>query len=209
MKEILYILYSVIFAVIAACTGHNTAFDTAFQPPVEEIRWGMMPEDVIGILDIPEESIQKYDDTLVRIQCEDMNVFGQTADVEMTFDVQSGAGLLGMQICFEDSSREFLTETLNEAYGDYTAVNDKGEPCQWESEKIEDMPEEIQEKIRYAKVEYPARKNFEKDFSEEAVWNNLKAQPLVKVMLGTDSVYYDAENMAGYFMLCDDQAFYE
>lgn len=207
MKKISYLLSIAMALSLSACSQQAQSSNTVFQPPIESIHWGMMPEEVIEVLALPEECILNHDGKIVFLQCEEINIFGQSADVLMTFDVQAQIGLLSMEVCFDDYSQESLAETLHNTYGDVSAVDSEGLPCRWESEKIEDMSEEVQERFRYVWVEYPAENNNGEAFSEETIWNAKKSQPLVAVTLNGNTLNYEAGNMAGYLILEDDNAY--
>lgn len=209
MKKGLGILSFAIVLSLSGCSQQEQAPAAAFQPPVEEIDWGMMPEEVMERLALSEECILNDDGKVVVLQCDDMSVFGQSADVQMTFDVSYQIGLLSMAVRFDDASAESLVETLNRIYGDYTAVDSEGNPCRWESEKVEDLPEEVQERFRYMKVEATAWNDEQGGFSKEAVWNTYKSESLVAANLSGNILYYQAGNMAAYQLCVDDSAYEE
>lgn len=209
MKKILCLLCLVTILSLSACSEESQILDAAFQPPIEDVNWGMTPEEVMDILALPEDCIFNGDEGTITLQCENMDIFGQSADVVMSFDVQYKMGLMNMIIFFTDLSDESLVEALNHAYGDYSAVDSEGVPCRWESEKIEDMSERIQERFQYVLLESPAWNDGQGVFSKETVWNEKKGQPLVAVTLNGSILYYNAGHMAGYLLFDDDNAYEE
>lgn len=207
-KRILYI-YIILILTFVACSNREHTSEPSFQPPIENIQWGMMPETVMDIMKLSEKNILYQDESGASIRCEDMEVFGQKADVEMSFDIRYQLGLLGMRIIFEEPVQDGMVDVLNNVYGEYCEVNDAGSPCKWGSETVEELPEEIQERYRYAQIEVPAQRNLSGDFSQEAQWDVLKKQALVAVTLRNDILNYDAGNMAAYRNLYSDEAAYE
>lgn len=172
MKKISYLLSIAMVLSLSACSQQAQSPGTVFQPPIESIHWGMMPEEVIEVLALPEECILNH-------------------------------------VCFDGYSQESLAEALHNTYGDDSAVDREGLLCRWESEKIEDMSEEVQERFRYIWIEYPAENNNGEAFTEETIWNAIKSQPLVAVTLNGNTLNYEAGNMAGYLILEDDDAYEE
>lgn len=209
MKKILSLLCIIMALSLSACSRQAQSPDAVFQPPIENISWGMMPEEIMEILSLPEECILNDDGRIVSLQCEELNIFGQSAAVVMTCDVQAKMGLMSIYVEFEDNSQESLAETLNNTYGAYSAVDNAGVPCRWESQKIEDMSEEVQERFQYVWTEPTTGDDSQKDFSRESIWNAKKSQPLVAVSLNGSVLNYDAGNMAIYLMLEDDNAYEE
>lgn len=207
MKKVLCLFCIVTILSLPACSEQSQAFDAAFQPPIEDVHWGMTSEEVMEILALPEDCILNSDDGSITLQCENMDIFGQCADVVMSFDVRYKMGLMNMIIFFTDLSGESLVEALNHAYGDYSAVDSEGVPCRWESEKIEDMSERIQERFQYVQLESPAWNDEQGVFSKETVWNTIKGQSLVAVTLNGNILYYNAGHMAAYLVLNDDNAY--
>lgn len=207
MKKKLSSLCIVVILILSACSRQDQVADTAFKPPIEDIHWGMMPEEVMDTLALSEECIRNSDEGIIILLCEDMNLFGQSADVEMIFDMRSQMGLLYMWAYFNDYSKKRIVEVLSNTYGDYSAIDNEGVPCQWESEKIEDMPEEIQERFRQIQVDSGAWDDEQDVFSKETVWNAVKSQPLVTVTLSDNVLNYNAANMAGYLMISDEDAY--
>lgn len=209
MKKLWCVLSFTILLSLTACSGQEEAVCNGFQPPIEGVQWGMTPEEVLEVMELPEECIISDDGKTVSIQCEKIDVFGQSADASMTFDENYKIGLYRMKFFFDNPSRESLVEALNRSYGAYCVVNDAGEPSRWESEKVEDLPEHIQDRYRYTLIEMPAQKELEGDFSQESQWNALKSQALVSVTLGGDMLSYQADNMAAYLTLYSEDEAYE
>lgn len=209
MKKMLYFLSFAIVLSLTACSEQVQAPDIVFQSPVKDVNWGMSPVEVIEILELSEEGIQNNNGGIVVLKCEDLDIFGQSADVEMMFDTQAQMGLMHMWIYFHDVSKESLVETLNNAYGDCSMIDSEGVPCQWKSEKIEDMSEEIQERFQQILVFPTAWDNEQSGFSGETIWNAKKTQSLVTVTLSDNILNYNATYMAGYLVLSDDNAYEE
>ena len=175
MKKAGILVCCAVIMSLAACSQQPRTSGTAFQPPIEGVQWGMSPEEVMDVLSLSEECIQNSDEWTATLQCDDMEIFGQDAD-----------GLV-------------------EAYGGHSGVNAGGKPYLWEDEKIEELPEGIQERFRYMWLEFPPRE--EEIFSEETIWNAYKVQPLVTVALNDNVLTYDGGNMAAYLIYNDDIAY--
>lgn len=207
MKKIIILVSCIIIMSLTACSPQAKTSGASFQPPIDGIEWGMMPEEVMDVLSLPDECIQHNDEWTAVLQCGDMEIFEQNADVLMVFDMKSQIGLLAVSVRFPDASEESLSEMLVDAYGEYSAVNAGGTPCLWENEKIEELPEEIQERFRYMWMEFLPREGEQETFSREAIWNAHKAQPLVTVALNGDVLTYTGGNMAEYLIYNDDAAY--
>lgn len=205
MKKAGILVCCAVIMSLAACSQQPQTSGTAFQPPIEGVQWGMSPEEVMDVLSLSEECIQNSDEWTAILQCDDMEIFGQDADALMVFDMKSQVGLVKMSIVFPDASEESLAERLVEAYGGHSGVNAGGKPYLWEDEKIEELPEGIQERFRYMWLECPPRE--EEIFSEETIWNAYKVQPLVTVALNDNVLTYDGGNMAAYLIYNDDTAY--
>ncbi len=204
MKKVLCSLWLAVILIVPACARQEYASSQTFRPPIEGIQWGMMPEEVMEILSLSGECIQSGDENVTTLICSDRKVFGQNADVEMVFDIQAEMGLQYMEVCFTDLSKELLVEALNQTYGDYSAIDKEKVPCQWQSEKIEDMPDDVQEIFRQILADSLERDGGQGVFSMESVWNTIKTQPLVTVTLHDNILIYHAANMAGYLKFCGD-----
>lgn len=209
MRKAEWLLCVAVILMFSSCSQQSVTAETTFQPPIDGVEWGMMPDQVVDVLSLSEECIQKNIQNDVEwtavIECGDIEIFDQSADVVMVFDLKSQVGLSGISICFEDASEESMAEILSSVYGEYSAVNAEGTPCLWGNEKIEELPEEIQERFRYMWVEFPPRE--EESFSKETIWNSYKAQPLVTVALNGDVLTYSGGNMALYLIYNDDTAY--
>lgn len=203
MKKIVCLLSISLILSLSACSQREQAdsSDVSFQPPMEGVCWGMMPEEVMELLELPEECVLSDNGTVMVLQCEDQNIFGQSADVALTFDTAHQMGLLNMNIRFAEPSGESLAEALSEAYGESCAAAGQGVPCLWESEKIEDLSEEVQERFQFMLVRDAD------SFSQEARWDTIKSQPLVTVTLSEDVLNYYGGNMAAYQIFGDDAAY--
>lgn len=105
MRKAEWLLCVAVILMFSSCSQQSVTAETTFQPPIDGVEWGMMPEEVAEILSLPEECTLDSE-KIVTIQCEDMDVFGQKADVEMTFDMQSQIGLLNVRVYFEDYPEE-------------------------------------------------------------------------------------------------------
>lgn len=185
--------------------GKDDKFAAAFEPPIKGIFWGMTPEEVAERLDIPKENISRGEFGNVTMVFENQKVFGQKGDVTLLFDMSHGEpGLLELWVSFEDLDREALRQSLEKMYGERIAAN----PDKWGSERVEELPQEMQDRMYFLKVEGPS-KAISMSFSKETVWNSLKSQPLVTVTLGENSLSYNAQNMAGYLMIRDEERYKE
>lgn len=211
MKKVCILISCVIIMSLAGCSRQAQTSGASFQPPIDGIEWGMMPDEVMDALSLSEECIQKYSQDNVEwtavLQCGNMEIFEQNADVVMVFDLKSQIGLLTISVCFPDASEESLSEMLVDAYGEHSAVNAEGNPCLWENEKIEELPEEIQERFRYMWMEFLPREGEQENIFKEAIWNAHKAQPLVTVALNGNVLIYTGGNMAEYLIYNDDAAY--
>lgn len=205
MKKIRSLLGFAVILLLSACGQKEQTAAAAFQPPMEGVSWGMMPEEVMELLALPQESIESDDGTVVVLQCGEQSIFGQNADVKLTFDTTHQIGLLKMNIQFSAPSGDALVETLNEAYGEQGMAAGRDDPIRWESEKIEELPEEVQERFEFMLTQ--AFSKNEGPFSQESVWDMTKSQPLVTVTLRDENLNYYAGNMAVYLIYNDDAAY--
>lgn len=204
-------LWAVCFAVVlslSACARQEQTPAAAFQPPTEGVWWGMSPEEAMENPALSEDCILSDDGKVVVLQWEDRELWGKNADIEMIFNTQPQIGLLRLNVYFEDLSEEALIEILNRTYGDCTAADREGLPNRWESEKIADMPERIQERFRYMRVDGPMGEEERSGFTKEGLWDLYKNQPLVTVARIGNTLNYEGGNMALY-RICDDDSAYE
>lgn len=213
MKRALRLLVMVMCMIgFSACGAQEKsadAFGEGFQLPIEDVNWGMTPEEAVQALELSEEAIVSNEDGTAVVQCADVTIFGQNAEACMVFDVRYQMGLLNMTVSFDAFAQEELVETLNGLYGEYTAVDSDGNPCQWSSETVGDLPEDIQERFRYIEAEYAAQVQENQLFSQETMWEALKKEPLVSVTLQDGVLNYYAQNVAGYLTYSDAAAYEE
>lgn len=201
MKKAVCMLGLALSLSLSACSRQAESSDVSFQPPMEGVCWGMMPEEVMELMELPEECVLSDNGAVVVLQCEDQSIFGQNADVALTFDTTHQIGLLNMNIRFAEPFGESLVDALNEAYGESCAATGQGVSCLWESEKIEELSEGVQERFQLMLVRDTD------SFSQETHWNTIKSQPLVTVTLGEDVLNYYGGNMAAYQIFEDDAAY--
>lgn len=184
-------------------------FGETFGPPVEGVSWGMTPEEAVRALELSEDYIESDESGVAQIYCEELEIFGQNAEAFLVFDERYQMGLFSIMFCLDDYEQDVLVEILNNTYGEYTAVDSEGRPCQWESKTVGDLPEDIQERFRYIEVEYAAQMQENQIFSQETKWEALKKEPLVSVTLQNGVLNYYAQHMAGYLTYSDDTAYEE
>lgn len=207
MKRAYVLISLVLILILAGCASQAQAPGAAFQPPLEGIQWGMTPEEAVDVLSLSEECIQNPDEWTAVLLCDDMEVFGWNADVELVFESKYRMGLQRMTIWFEEDSEESLAEMLSGIYGEHSAVDAGGVPSLWESEKVEDLTEEIQDRFRSMWLDYSSWDERQGGISQETVWDSYKSQPLVSVVLNGDVLSYYGGNMAAYLIYNDDIAY--
>lgn len=207
MKRIYVLVSLAILLSLAGCASQAQVPGAAFQPPLEGIQWGMMPEEAVDVLSLSEECIQNPDEWTAVLLCDDLKVFGRNADVELIFESKYQMGLQRMTIWFEEDSEESLAEMLSDIYGEHSAVDAGGVPSLWESEKVEDLTEEIQDRFHSMWLDNSSWEEGQGGISQETMWDSYKSQPLVSVALNGDVLSYYGGNMAAYLIYNDDTAY--
>lgn len=187
-------------------------FERDFLPPVEDTYWGMSLEEVMQITGTQENDIVEQNKGTIRLRLDKKEIFGFPADVELTFDHSFELGLEEIKVKFEtlkDSERECLLTALHEKYGDHVAVDDSGTPCEWRSESVGDLSEELQTRFRYLSVDYPYR-NMDMKSKEhlEATWKSVQKEALVTVHLYGNVLLCNARNMITYKLINDEEAYH-
>ena len=62
MKRAYVFVSLVIILSLVGCALRDQTPGAAFQPPLEGIQWGMMPEEAVDVLSLSEECIQNPDE---------------------------------------------------------------------------------------------------------------------------------------------------
>lgn len=212
MRKRICLILTLLFVVHLVSCSKEDAY-SAYAPPVDGVQWGMSPDEVLKVLKLSEDMILVEDERLTVIEYSNAIIHGQTATVNMKFDTQADIGLLGMDVFFADMDKEDLIDKLNSAYGAYTAVDDNMTPYRWESEKIKELPQKIQDRFSYVNVEFPIQVGAYEESSYDSAWDMIQNEPLVRInIVGDDTISYlsyTAENMAAYVLFNDDKAYEE
>lgn len=208
LKKIFYLLIvCLFFTSMISCS--NKEEELGFSPPIKHIEWGMTPDEVMKELKLTNDSIIEDSGTLVILSYNNTTILGQEANITMTFDTEYEFGLQTIYVQFSNLNKDDMINQLNKAYGNPTAVDDDGVPSQWMSEKIIDLPQEIQDRFKYTLVDFQAaRRTLSNDsagFSDDSVWRSYQNEPLVGVSIkNKEALLYGAGNMAAYTLYKDD-----
>lgn len=193
-----------------SCSNKEKEF--GFLPPIKHIQWGMTPDEVMKELKLTNDSIIEDSGTLVILSYNNTTILGQEANITMTFDTEYEMGLQTIYVQFSNLNKDDMINQLNKAYGKPTAVDDDGVPSQWMSEKIIDLPQEIQDRFKYTLVDFQVAKrtltNDSAGFSDDSVWRSCQNEPLVGISIrNKDTLVYAAGNMASYTLFKDDKKY--
>ena len=212
LKKIVYLLIvCLFFTSFISCAYEEEEF--GFLPPIKHIQWGMTPDEVMKELKLTDDSIIEDSETSVTLSYNNTSILGQEANITMSFDMEYELGLQIIYVQFPNLNKDYLINQLNKAYGKPTAVDDNGVPSQWASEKIIDLPQEMQDRFKYTKVDFEAVRrtlsNNPVGFpDDDSLWSSLQNEPLVGVgIINKDTLLYGAGNMAAYTLYKDDQKY--
>lgn len=185
----------------------NNDKKSGFQPPIKGLQWGMTSDKVIKALNLTDANILHDDGKSITLSYENTSVFDQEANIVMFFDMESEIGLLELRVNFSDFNRDDLINRLNNTYGEYTAIDDNWIACQWESKKVVDLPQKIQDRFKYINVEHPSKVIASDELTDATLWDNIQNQPLVTVTINEDTLIYRAEHMAAYTVIKNDKTY--
>lgn len=210
MKKAKMVVLFVALAICLCVAGFiiyvNSNKITGFQPPIKGISWGMTSDEVIKKLNLSQDCVTEKENGDITISYENTSVFNRKANVQMSFDVVGKVNLYSMGIEFPDSNKDDLINQLNHTYGQYVVMENNQYPI-WESEKIKELPQKIQDRFKYQQIELLAKYNIATGFSEDTVWKSIQNKSLVSVELIDSSLSYSAANMAVSTILSDDEKY--
>ena len=199
------------FISIISCV--NKEEESGFLPPIKHIQWGMTPDEVMKELKLTDDSIIDDSGTSVTLSYNNTTVFDQEANITMSFDMEYEFGLQTIYVQFSNLNKDDMINQLNKTYGKPTAVDDNGVPSQWMSKKIIDLPQEMQDRFKYTKIDFQAvRRTLSSNPigfpDDDLLWSSLQNEPLVGVGINNkDILIYGAGNMAAYNLYKDDKKY--
>ena len=210
MKKSICILIICSFSIsFISCTNKEEVY--GFPPPIKHIQWGMTPNEVMKELKLTKDNILNDSGASITLSYDNTFVFGQKANIIMDFDMEYELGLLDMYVQFSNLNKDDLIKQLNKAYGKPVELDDQWVPYLWESKKIGDLPQKIQDRLEYLMIELPAEKRAKSDapvgFSDDTVWRTTQNEALVRVSLNKDTLDYSAQRMAIYTFVKDNKKY--
>lgn len=205
--SIVLLLGLVIILSIIGCGNSKSQLSPDFQPPIENLRWGMSLAEALEVLETTNEYEVTSDEATATLQCDNMELLGQSLNVTLLFQTRPELGLIHIQMSGAEFSKEKMSKVLNEQYYEYLVDEDEGVPHLWKYSAMEELPEEIQSRLQYLLVTGPTMGEVSTGFSPETVWNSRKKQALVEIVLNDIGVKYNGVNMATYMMCVDEETY--
>lgn len=199
MKKVLCLFVAcMLLAGTAFSAGGDTQF--GFAPPIQGVAWGMSYDDVAKQLKLQKDDALYAKGKTSALLDKNAVIFGQKATVQLLFDEKGGIGLDCIRVNYSKMDMDAMRKRLARIYGNERALDE------WDSVKISDLQQNIQDRFKYLKVELPAKVDTTGILNPK--WADIKDRPLASVIIGdSKTLYFGAEDMAAYQIISNDTAY--
>lgn len=174
-----------------------------YQPPINGISWGMTSDEMIKKLALSQDDVTKGKEGNSIVSYENATIFNQEATVKLYFDNQSRINLYCMSIDFPKLTEDELINQLKPLYGTGFGKT----TYTWTDGKVKDLPQKIQDRIKYVKIDLSSKQNGPSAFSEEGLWEMYQSSGLVQAELRGTSLWYFGDCMAVSAIASDDKKY--
>ena len=198
----LLLLLSVCGILLISCQ-RKAESERSFDPPIPGLTWGLTYEDLLDALSEFEYTVITEDEKATEIRF-NSSVFGYPATMFCMVDRMADIGLYYLDIQFQNDHEEELKEKLTKQVGKPDSESAEADRLIWKSDPVQNLPEETQQRIRYVRIDCKFT-----GMGSTGMWGSLQREPLVQIIFHDGHLIYNAQNMALYRAVSDEERFDE